>query len=295
MRNVLGFIVLAALACAQTPAKRVAGATRSETAAKRSSRVQDIRFLSASLNREVTYRVILPTDYSRTERRYPTVVFLHGMFGGYTDWESHTDLVAYTAKLPFIVIMPEGKNSWWVNAAEIPDEKFEDFVSKDLANDVAKRFRTIEARQGRFIAGLSMGGYGALKFALRMPIRYSAIGSFSGAFGMPGDEKLYERFRSFDLDRIYGPLGSSTRQQNDVFTLLEKADAKSFPYMYLAVGAGDTLVLGSNREMSATLAKRGFRYEYHEVPGGHEWPLWDREALNFLVVAERLFVEAKHR
>jgi enterochelin esterase-like enzyme len=97
------------------------------------------------------------------------------------------------------------------------------------------------------------------------------------------------------LDRIYGPPDSPTRQQNNVYQLVEKASPGSFPYLYLAVGTTDTLALPGNREMTALLQKRGFRYEYHEVPGGHEWPVWDREVLNFLQLAERMFNNSKMR
>lgn len=284
--SVVLFMAMAATCCAQVSAT---------TKPKSSRRVQDVTFRSASLKRDTTYRVILPADYHRGDRRYPTVVLLHGLVGAYTNWETHTDIVAYSEKLPFIIVLPDGANSWWVNAAEIPDDKYEDFVAKDLSEDVDRRFRTIQARQGRFIGGLSMGGYGALKFAIRTPGRYAAVGSFSGAFGVPSDESYFERYKRYDIAKVYGPEDSETRKQNDVLALMGKANPASFPYLYLAAGAGDTLVLQSNRDLAVTLSSRGFRYEYHEVPGTHEWPLWDREMKNFLDLANDMFQRSKRR
>lgn len=132
--------------------------------------VETIHFQSKLVNTTLPYNVILPPDYraSRTTR-YPVLYLLHGLTGHYSDWITHTNVADYSAQYRMIVVMPEGNNGWYTDSATIPTDKYETHILKELIPDVQKRYRTIEARYGRAIAGLSMGGYGALKLGLKFP------------------------------------------------------------------------------------------------------------------------------
>src|SRR5215210_5007210 len=148
-------------------------------------RIETVRFQSKLVNTTLPYNVILPTDYktSRTTR-YPVLYLLHGLTGHYNDWVARSNIADYAADYRMIVVMPEANDSWYTDSATVATEKYETYILRELIPDVQQRYRTIEARYGRAIAGLSMGGYGAIKFGLKSPATFIFAGSMSGAFGV---------------------------------------------------------------------------------------------------------------
>jgi S-formylglutathione hydrolase FrmB len=119
--------------------------------------LQDVTLQSAALGRSITYRVLLPDGYRSSAVRYPVLYLLHGLDGHYQDWSTRTELAARAARLPLVIVMPEGGDWWYTNAAD-GSGRYEDYIATDLVADVEARFRVIRARYGRAIAGLSMGG-----------------------------------------------------------------------------------------------------------------------------------------
>ena len=250
--------------------------------------VEDRSFDSVSLGRRMSYRVILPPGYADSLRRYPTLYLLHGLTGNYRDWETRTDVFRYSRAFELVIVMPDGEDSWYTDSQGTPAAKFESYIARDLIADVDETYRTIATRHGRAIAGLSMGGYGALKFGLKYPRLFAFAGSFSGALGAGNanftggrNEKLAK-----ELLTIYGPAGSQTRVDNDLVVALEKGDLAALPFIYLDCGADDGL-LEMNRAFAAALQKKKARYEYREVPGAHTWDYWDRQLPLMLAVLER--------
>ena len=231
---------------------------------------------SASLQREVTYRVLLPADYEQSGVRYPVLYLLHGLRGTYTDWDTNSNLRKFAARYPVIIVLPEGKNSWYTNAEKVPQDRYEDFLIKDLIPDVEKRFRTLQARPWRAVAGLSMGGYGAMKFALRRPDLFAFAGSLSGALDFARNPEAIERWKSLGTLEIFGAPGSATRTNNDIFAMAEKAEAKDLPFLYLACGTEDSY-LPNNRDFTRLLEQRHIPHEYRELPGAHTWDFWDQQ------------------
>jgi S-formylglutathione hydrolase FrmB len=250
--------------------------------------LEDRSFTSEALGRRASYRVLLPGDYPRSARRYPVLYLLHGLTGTYKDWGDRTRLLEHLADLELIVVMPDAGDSWYVNAG---DERYEDYVALDLVKEVERQFRAQVDRAGRSIAGLSMGGYGAFKIALRHPARFAVAGSFSGAFSIVRDGRRGEWFRDpAAFGRIFGPPGSPRRIENDVYELVRRADPKKLPYFYLDCGRDDFL-LRANRDLVALLQQRGIAYEYHEVAGAHSWEYWNRRLPEFLRILESQTVE----
>jgi putative tributyrin esterase len=248
------------------------------------SRLHEESFQSAALGKTMKYRVLLPEGYDKTVRRYPVLYLLHGLGGDYTDWTSRTNVADYSRSLPLIIVMPDGGNQWWTNAAD-GNARYEDYLGNDLPADVVKKFRTINSRYGRAIAGLSMGGYGALKLALKRPAAFNVAASFSGAFGATREgelERLVGAAESQRLQVIFGPPGSQTRAENDVFSLAGASKASGAAYFYIDCGTADNTLIGANREVVATLHRAGVAYEYHETAGAHSWDYWDRRIREFL-------------
>jgi len=247
-------------------------------------RLHDESFQSAALGKPMKYRVLLPEGYDKTLRRYPVLYLLHGLGGDYTDWTTRTNVADYTRPLGLIVVMPDGGNQWWTNAAD-GNARYEDYLAADLPADVVKKFRTINSRYGRAIAGLSMGGYGALKLALKRPGAFTVAASFSGALNVTraGElERLIGAAESQRLHSIFGPSGSETRTGNDVFLLAAASKPAGASYFYIDCGIADNSLIDASREVVAALHKAGVAYEYHETAGAHSWDYWDRRIRDFL-------------
>ena len=244
---------------------------------------------SSALGRTMKYRVLLPEAYARTLRRYPVLYLLHGLGGDYTDWTSRTNVAEYSRQLGLIIVMPDGGNQWYTNAAD-GTAAYEDYVLNDLPTDVAKKLRTVNSRYGRAIAGLSMGGYGAVKMALKRPAQFAVAGSFSGAFNVTREgelERLIGEAESQRLQTIFGPPGSPTRRDNDLVSLASALKPAGAPYVYVDCGTADNALIVANREVVAVLHTSGAAYEYHETAGGHSWDYWDRRIREFLPVLMR--------
>ncbi len=243
--------------------------------------VQDVTFTSKSLGRDSKYRIILPPDYNHTTHRYPVLYLLHGVFGGSENWETLTGVSRYAATAGLVIVMPDAGNSWYVNSATSPSDCFEDFLVQDLIPHVEDRWRTLRSTHRRAIAGLSMGGYGALKFAIKNPGLFAIAASISRAFNGPLDLDSRREDLRDDLRKAFGSQNSRTRSDNDLFRLLPAADAKFLPYFYLDCGASDEFC-EVNRRLASLLCSRGLRYEYHEVPGEHSWQYWDERIAHLL-------------
>ena len=246
---------------------------------------RDFTFHSVSLGRDMHYRVLFPRDYAEGGR-FPALYLLHGLYGNYLDWDTRTGLQNYARDLPVLIVMPDADDSWYTNSATVPADKFEDYIANDLIAEVDGRFATIRNRAARAIAGLSMGGYAAMKFALKYPDLFAFAGSLSGALN--AGTNLYAQRTEFraKLLEVFGPEGSPTRAQNDVFTLVNAAPSTPYPYLYLACGTSDYF-LATNREFVSQLSSRKIPYEYHETAGGHTWEYWDAAVQPMLRAMER--------
>src|SRR5258707_3034086 len=190
-----------------------------------------------------------------------------------------------------IVVMPEGNNSWYTDSASVATGKYESYILKELIPDVQKRYRTIEARYGRAIAGLSMGGYGALKFGLKSPDTFVFVGSVSGALAAATwTEEDLKNLKSISdsLVAVFGSAGSATRKANDIYEIarrLSAARVASLPYIYLDCGTEDSLTSGPNQRFAALLREKKIPHEYRELPGDHNWAYWDQQVPEVLKIA----------
>jgi putative tributyrin esterase len=244
-------------------------------------RLQDVTFHSSSLDRDITYRVILPLSVPQGNR-LPVIYLLHGGGGSYRDWSNYSDVARY-AELGFLLVMPEGENSYYTNSATRPQDRFEDYIVEDLIADVGKRFPASAERRSQSIIGVSMGGYGAIKIALKHPGLYGFVAGLSSALDVPSRPFSIKRVSQYGGHaRIFGTWGSETRRDIDPFLLVSSNDAfasdpPATPFMYLACGDREGL-LGPNRRFANLLKQRGYRYEFHSVPGGnHDWNQWNSQ------------------
>lgn len=249
---------------------------------------RDVRFTSASLDCAMPYRVLLPDGYG-TGKRYPVLYLLHGLDGHFDNWTARTRIAEHASKYALIVVMPEGANSWYVNWHDGPGGRWEDYLTRDLIADVDARFETIAARDARFIAGLSMGGYGAMRMGLKHPDLYGFAASLSGAFNVTRLETYgWSDLVRADFARAFGPMGSERRRVDDLFALASRVEARGLPALYFDIGTDDPFLPG-NRELAEILRSRTIPHEYRELAGAHNWTYWDRQIVDVLErIAARL-------
>jgi putative tributyrin esterase len=235
--------------------------------------LDDVRFRSPALNREMPYRVILPSHIG-PDQRLPAVYLLHGAGGGFRDWSNYSD-VARFAEAGLILVMPEGGWSYYTNALDPPEDRYEDYVTHDLISEVERRFPAAPGRANRAIVGLSMGGFGAVKIGLRRPDLFTFIGGLSSAIDVPRRPFSIKRFgQSRHFNAIFGAGGSETRRQNDPYVLVRSANPGTAPYFFLTCGEQEGF-LPANREFAALLAQRHLRYQFDTRRGGHDWNQWN--------------------
>jgi putative tributyrin esterase len=255
-----------------------------------SAEVVTLKLDSKLMGREMPYRVIIPADYkTRSDARYGVLYLLHGLTGHFDNWTDKTRVADYALKHRFIIVTPEGNNGWYTDSATVPNDKYESYLIKELIPEIEKRYRTISNRDNRYVAGLSMGGYGAVKLGLKYPAMFSVVGSFSGAFGATGYTGPDGGVIGKSLAAVFGPADSETRKANDVFHIVKQLtpeQMKSLPFIYQSCGTED-FVFGNNRDFVALLTEKKVPHEYRQHPGGHTWGFWDEHVREFLDVVTR--------
>ena len=221
------------------------------------------------------YRVILPAQVGR-DQRFPVVYLLHGGGGGFRDWSNYSD-VARFAEYGLILVMPEGESSYFANGADRPRDRFEDYITQDLIADVERKFPAATRREDRAIVGVSMGGFGAVNLAFRHLDLFAFAGGISAAIDVPSRPFSIKRLEQWHRHRaIFGPWNGQTQRENDPFMLVRTADPAKTPYFFLTCGEQEGL-LPANRAFASLLQQRHFQYEFHTVPGGHDWNQWKNQ------------------
>jgi S-formylglutathione hydrolase FrmB len=250
--------------------------------------VETIQFKSELIGQVLPYNVLLPVGYTESNKRYPVLYLLHGLFGRYDDWITRTNLAEYAAHYEVIIVTPEGHDNWYTDSAGVPTDKYESYFVRELISDVDARFRTIKDRRARGVAGLSMGGYGALKYGLKHPDQFAFAGSLSGALdpAMRTDEHpgfAWDILRP-SINAVFGPRGSQTRTANDLHQIARSLSASqiaSLPYLYFDCGLEDGF-LATNRELADILLAKKIPHQYRQLPGGHNWSYWDQQVREVL-------------
>jgi S-formylglutathione hydrolase FrmB len=250
--------------------------------------VETIQFKSELIGQVLPYNALLPVGYAESNKRYPVLYLLHGLFGRYDDWVTRTNLAEYAANYDVIIIMPEGHDSWYTDSAGVATEKYESYFIRELIADVDSRFRTIKDRRARGVAGLSMGGYGALKYGLKYPEQFAFAASLSGALDPTARTEDHPGF-AWDILRpsinaVFGPPNSQTRITNDLHQIasgLGASQIASLPYIYFDCGLEDGF-LATNRDLANILLSKKIPHQYRQLPGGHSWGYCDQQVREVL-------------
>lgn len=295
------FFLILSLAFLPSVAPSLTVAAQSSSVVKSGDAVRDYKLNSSLMKREMPYRVALPPSYNANAgERYTVVYLLHGLTGHYDNWGDKTKIADYLVPFNVIVVMPEGANGWYTDSATVPDDKYESYVVRELIPEIDKKFRTLANRENRIIAGLSMGGYGSLKYGLKYPETFAIVGSFSGALGATSwtDKNLAVlnwKTLTDSVMSVYGAENSATRIDNDIFKLAREMPAeriKDLPFVYLDCGTEDSLI-SYNRDFATILLNKKIPHEFRQLPGAHNWQYWELQIQEFLRLVNRLTAKQK--
>ncbi len=243
-----------------------------------------LQFFSAALNMQSSVDVILPEAVqgigqvgSAFSGKLPTLYLLHGLSDDHTIWQRRTSIERYVAGLPLCVVMPAVGRSFYTDMKY--GQNYWTYVSEELPRVMGTYFPLSERREDTFVAGLSMGGYGALKLALRCPERYAAAASLSGAVNMVTryrEMRDERRIPETELYSIFGTPEEMEGSDNDLNHLFDEMlkTPQRCPQLFVCCGTEDFLIR-DNRALRDHYGK-ALSIAYHEESGVHEWAFWDR-------------------
>ena len=255
-------------------------------------------FLSTILGRDVKYSVYLPPDYGTSARRYPVPYFLHGAGNNECTWIDQGKInvaadreIALGKVPPMIVIMPDGGLTWFINNYN-NTVRYEDMFIKEFVPHIDRTYRTLPKARG--IAGLSMGGYGAMSMAMRHPDMFPSCVAFSSGIRTEDqlrnlDERMYEKYFAepfgprvegnasllSDHYKRYSPVRMAATLPEDRLRTLR---------LYVDCGDEDQHYKG-HAALHVILRDRNIPHEYRIRDGRHNWSYWRSglgNALRFL-------------
>ena len=247
-----------------------------------------LNYPSSALHQNTEVTVILPdpgegllaSAGGKAEKpRYPVLYLLHGTYGDHTDWCRYTSIERYARQRGLAVVMPSCGNSFYQDMASGP--RYKSFLLEELPGYLSAILPLSTRREDVFIAGLSMGGYGAMHLALSRPRQFAAAASLSGifSFARPYREVKDQPNLPWPFLAILGegvnPAALQRSNRNVLVQVKRLMDRKEpLPQLFITVGTED-FTLPYNREAKARLTALGADFTYEEHPGDHTWDYWD--------------------
>jgi putative tributyrin esterase len=236
----------------------------------------ECKFFSETLGLSTAMTVILPQatksqigmEGKASAGKHPTLYLLHGLSDDHTIWLRRTSIERYVAPLGLAVVMPAVHRSYYTDMKQ--GGAYWSFVSEELPEVARSFFPLSDRREDTFAAGLSMGGYGAFKLALRRPDAYAAAASLSGAL----DARRNNGLHPAEAERVFG--APDDPGGNDLFELAERLAQSGGPKpaLFQCCGTEDFLY-GDNVRFRDHARRLGLDLTYEEGPGTHEWGYWD--------------------
>lgn len=283
--------------------------------------LQTVEFYSPAVQRTMKYDIVLPPGYAEGDKRYPVLYLLHGYMQNYTVWGRNLGAAFYARSLgELILVLPDAGNTWFVNYAvsDQGKDQWEDYLIEDVIGQVDTNFRTIAQREGRALAGLSMGGFGAFSLGLRHPEMFISLGSTSGALNFARD-----RAEAIAAGKILEPNARSPEQQEaidradefisgiidipgfskqdertpqgvdfateaqaqayDPFQIIFSVQKSNLPHFYIDAGTEDGLVTVA-REFMGVLLMNDVPFDFMQSHGKHNSEYWRRSIGHMMTV-----------
>lgn len=258
---------------------------------------------SYALGKMVPLDVYLPYDDNRRfkiTKPTKTLILLHGLGGNYSYWHRFSSIERYAQQRNLAIIMPDADMSMYTDMK--CGQNYEKYIAIELKEIISNLFRLNTSRDNYFIAGLSMGGYGALKLAIKYPEEFGKCASFSGAFMIgsrqhlnelsqwsdPGESDIYDENYEITKNFQIGYKGSfgedfTYREKDDLFLVTERAAESNIklPEILMTCGTED-FVFNDNLRYCGHLDELDIPYQFYKWNGVHEWSFWDESIRKYI-------------
>ncbi len=244
-----------------------------------------VNYMSQALFRIVPVNVILPADrfdagnncyINGKDRKYKTLYLLHGLLGNYTDWVIQTRILKWAEEKNLAVVMPSGDNSFYFNS-RTPWNDYGTFIGKEIVEVTRRIFPLSEKREDTFIAGLSMGGFGAIRNGIVYSDNFSHVAGLSSAIHIFEDTSEEANIGLFDN------LQAASKTNMNPYVAAEEmmSSGRPVPKFYMACGTRDDL-MPANIAFRDFLKNKGIDVTWDEEEYGHDWDFWDLQIKKIL-------------
>ena len=237
----------------------------------------NLKFYSEILGKQTEILIVMPQkntlgeigiDKGRTNGKYKCLYLLHGLSDDFSVWSRRTSIERYAAEYGICVVMPDGGKSFYTDMKY--GERYYSYISKELPQIVREFFNVSEERDDNFIAGISMGGYGALKIGMKNPDMFSACAALSPVTDIKNGRELFlNTFIPIFGDKL------EISDEEDLFKIVEICNqSNNKPRIYMGVGTEDFLYQ-DNIKFKDKLEEMDFDFEFRQSKGTHCWGFWD--------------------
>ena len=242
---------------------------------------------SAVLGKACQMNIIIPQNpINPTNKPYPVMYLLHGLSDDYSIWERRTSIERYAAAYDLVIVMPDGDRGFYTDAQE--GFKYWTALSEELPQIVSSLLPVSTDREKTFAAGLSMGGYGALKLALRKPDKFAAAVGISSVADIR--HWLSRHLPTPEMQRIFLKDGAFADDENDLMYLADKAMKSPNPPRIMSICGTEDGLYEDNQNFRRHMEDINYPdYKYMEGPGAHSWDFWDK----WIQTALKFFMDEK--
>lgn len=259
--------------------------------------------ISSIMGKAVNYMVYLPPDYEASERQYPVVYLLHGYTDDHTAWVQFGEVNRYADKAiaegtipPMIIVMPDADSSFYANSFD-SKTRYEDFFFEEFLPAIEKKYRINAQKKFRGIAGLSMGGYGTMLYALKRPEMFAAAAPLSAAFFDDSSLiKMPKTSWNMPLGFVYGAnlegkaRLTKTWYQNSIHELIRTKSTNELKQVRYWIDCGDDdFLIKGNCQVHIALIEKGIPHEFRVRDGVHDWTYWRTGIIDALAFIGRSF------
>jgi S-formylglutathione hydrolase FrmB len=253
-----------------------------------SAKVDTVSIKSPSMDKIVKNVIITPDTYKNNQSTN-VLYLLHGAWGCYSDWILKVPNITKLAdQYNIMIVCPDGDQfGWYLDSPLLKEFQYETYLSKELINYVDKNYKTNNKKNGRAIAGLSMGGHGALSLAIKHQNLYGAAGSMSGALDICTKRGYYE------IDRKLGKYAQNIElwKKNSVYHLIDYLENNSLKII-IDCGVSDYLYKDS-KKVHDKLVEHNIKHDYVERPGRHDWKYWSNSIKYQMLFFNEYFKNSK--
>ena len=238
----------------------------------------NIKFASETLGMQTEINVIVPQKSTKGQigmsgeakgEKYKTLLLLHGLSDDASTWLRRSSIERYATENGIAVIMPSAERSMYTDMKY--GENFYTYISEEVPR-IAREFLPLsDKREDNFIAGLSMGGYGALKIALRNPEKYAAVAGLSSV----ADAQDFVNVHAPKVGLLCFGEDMKVPESEDLFALAEKCNTSAVKPRIMMIEGDRDFLLDGNRRLKEKFESLDYDYVYKEEPGAHSWLFWD--------------------